>query len=190
MDEPIQIATSLYLPGRVPTLEQAVAVVAKCADAVASLFLADRGYGFTKASDHAKVGERGFDVPEPLGDDPVGYAAYLYQYQSVGRLLGLGMRGTAKALIDIGDACFYEDAFDIPKKYDRQTFAMYCYQLAAGIAPESEQGAWNAMTVCWQGNFDSELVRFKAALPYAVVVAALNPSRNEVAQVLEMLARF
>jgi hypothetical protein len=189
MDDPIRIATSLYRPNHVPTLEEAVAVVGECADAVASMFLADRGLAFKKATCLSDASRLATEIPSPLEGDPVGYAAYLYQYECLARMPGFGLSRTAKVLIGIGDECFYDGTYEVPDKYDRQTFALYCYQLAAGIDPGSEQGAWDAMTVCWQGNFDSEAVRFRAALPYAIVVAALNPRRNEVAEVMKMIGQ-
>lgn len=187
MNDPIEIATSLYLPNQTPTLEEALAVVGRCADAVARLFLSDRGYTFAKAGTFAEAGrlmKRVNAIPSPFQDDPVGYAAYSYQYDRLVRSPGLGPSPSAKFLNQIGDDCFYESSYDVPDKYDRQIFAMYCYQLAAGLDPESEQGPWNAMTVCWQGSFGSDASRFKAALPYAMVVAAINPQRDEVAQIM------
>ncbi|NIM11432.1 MAG: PQQ-binding-like beta-propeller repeat protein [Candidatus Aminicenantes bacterium] len=63
--------------------------------------------------------------------------------------------------------------------------ALVRFQLAAGLNPKSQEAIKGVLTICLQGSPR----RPRVALPYAVILAQLNPIDNEVDNVLELIAQ-
>lgn len=73
--------------------------------------------------------------------------------------------GDVKGLCQLGDHYYYDNG-DCAK-------ALICFQLAAGIDPESSEALHGVVIILGQG-----LCRYAEALPYAVVADHVNPGRN------------
>lgn len=95
--------------------------------------------------------------------------------RSIIKILGEELESLSEILCKWSDDLFY--------KYGDSNEALDCYQLAAGLCPSNEDALWNAISVCLQGS----PFRPQVALPYAVVIADLNPARDEVDYILSCM---
>lgn len=177
---PLDIAEAFYdNPPHDPI--KAECIVALAARAVAAFLLRDRGLVFRRASESREAAEILAEMRKAEINDLPGVAA-LYM-QVVEHLADeSSAREISKDLCGLGDHHWYDQHQH--EKYDRQVYALNCYQLAAGLDPENKEAYWEAISVCWQGS----PTRFKVALPYGVVLARLDPKRNEVAQILARIS--
>ena len=79
-----------------------------------------------------------------------------------------------KFLCEIGDILFYDEG--------RPDLALRSFQLACGFSPVYEDALWGVMTVCLQSSVSTEI-----ALPYAIVMASVNPEKDEVNYVVRRI---
>lgn len=84
----------------------------------------------------------------------------------------------AKWLYERAEEAFYDHGF-----LDGMIGSMMYYQLAAGLDPHDENILWGVLHPCLQGS----PMRPREALPYAVLLAHLNPERNEVGYVEKLI---
>jgi len=137
---------------------------------------------FRKAENPDEAHRKYETESKALLKDPEGYAGCLMQMKHV-----MGeQKEIASLLCGIGDDHFYNQMK--PEKYDRQRYALYCYALAAGLDSANQEALWEAISVCWQGSWDTIATRFKAALPYAVALAKMDPGRDEVQSIMRRIA--
>ena len=169
-----------------PSLEESRTAILESAIEVAIRILVERGLTFRPA----KSQEEAHDIMEnrawPLaeGEDYKGAAACLMQaHQFISQETGIPRWGEMflgtllRTLSELGDRHFYD--------HGNSNEALECYQLAAGLDPSYEEALLGAMAVCLQG----QPFRPEAGLPYAVVVANLNPSRDEVNYILSLITQ-
>ena len=185
------LAISTYRNTQAPALDEARRTVADCAEAAAKMLLSDRGLVFTKATtpSEAMLLVSHLNAPSSkLSGDVVGHAACTMQ---VAHLIPPFLRGDSvpKLLLEMGNACFYENAVgvEVPHQYDRQVYAALCFQLIVGLDANCAAAYNDLISVCWQGTIGDPGDRMKFALPYAVVLAHLDPGRDEVATILANL---
>ncbi|MHB2154070.1 outer membrane protein assembly factor BamB family protein [Calditrichota bacterium GD2] len=80
----------------------------------------------------------------------------------------------SKYLCELGDRFFYDEG--------QPDLALKSFQLAAGFDGTNEEAIWGVLTVCLQSSVPTRI-----ALPYSIVLANLNPQKDEVGYVLERM---
>ena len=86
------------------------------------------------------------------------------------------MISLAKLLNNMGDDLYYD--------HGNAREALICYQLAVGLDPNNQEALNTAVAVCTP---QGDVSMIDVALPYAIVLRHLNPKRDSVEYVLQLM---
>jgi hypothetical protein len=158
-----------------PTYDESVGIVRARGIEVAKAILAERGEMYREAatlSDAQRIVED--DAERFLAESDL-LAAGAALMQAAPHLDREAVRHHVEVLVKWGTDAFYDD-------HDTEG-SLRSMQLAAGLDPMDEEAIKGVLSACLHG----EPMRPHVALPYMVILARLNPRRNEVAYVLRLI---
>lgn len=163
-----------------PTVEESQEIVRQRAIDVATATLKERGIIFRieDSQQMRKVwNQQGAHLLAK--EDIQGAAAVLMQARNFADFDNFleALRGKlVKLLVRLGDDLYYDYGYTMD--------ALACYQLALGLDPINQDALNTVVATCTpQGDFSL----IELALPYAVVLRHLNPEKNSVPYVLQLI---
>lgn len=163
-----------------PTVEESKQIISQNAIEVAKAVLAKRNISFKFIENQKDFEEiilgKCQSLEESENDVPYEYLIIKTAcvFQALPVLTDEQILTNCKHLCEVGDIFFYDEG--------RPDLALQCFQLACGYKLDFEEALWGVLTVCLQSNVPTEI-----ALPYSIVLADVNPKRDEVNYVLKRI---
>jgi hypothetical protein len=158
----------------IPSVEASQEMIQQIAVDIATTILGDRGIGYSIAKNPQQAETiKTHQVDRFLAEEDLQAAgASLLQIQSrrtEDDSIDAQMKDFAVMLIQMGDDLYYD--------HGNVMEALVCYQLALGLDPNNQEALNEAVAVCTP---QGDATMAEAALPYAVVLRYLNPTRDSV----------
>jgi hypothetical protein len=162
-----------------PTVNECSEAVARYAREAAAVVLKERGHRFEPVANEEDAATNLSRADAFLRENDFAAAAAVL-LQNGPRLRSPSLEPALVAL----SRALRADADDLFYGRGESDLALLRYQLAVGLEPSNEQALHETIAPCLQGSPE----RPHIALPYAILVASLNPARDEVEYILARIA--